>query len=114
MIFLINPPFNISKENYDSSISVGLLSIASYLDSKEIPVEIIDGVRQKNYLELIKDRVKPKVRLGFKTQPNSKLKTQLNSCNYVGISVMTTQVANALKISKLVREINPKCKIIWG
>ena len=93
-VLLINPPFNINKENYDSSISVGLLSIASYLDSHNINVEIIDGVRQKNYLELIKEEVK--------------------NCNYAGISVMTTQIPQALNICRLIRKINPDCKIIWG
>lgn len=93
-ILLINPPFNVVKENYDSSISVGLLSVASYLDGQKIEVEIIDGVRQKNYLDLIKIKARD-----FK---------------YIGLSVMTTQVANALEISKLIKELNPKCKIIWG
>lgn len=93
-VLLINPPFNISKENYDSSISVGLLSIATYLDSKNIQVEIVDGVRQKNYLDLIKQKGK--------------------QCNYAGISVMTTQIANALNISKVIKEINPECQIVWG
>ena len=55
-VLLINPPFNIAKENYDSSISVGLLSIATYLHSKGIGAEIIDGVRQMNYLDLIKEK----------------------------------------------------------
>jgi len=41
--------FNIAKENYDSSISVGLLSIATHLDSQGVKVEIVDGARQKNY-----------------------------------------------------------------
>ena len=93
-ILLINPPFNIDKENYDSSISVGLLSIASHLDDQGIDVEIVDGVRQKNYLDLIKEKIK--------------------NCNYAGISVMTTQVANALKISKVIKDLNPSCQIIWG
>ncbi|MCX6779481.1 MAG: radical SAM protein [Candidatus Magasanikbacteria bacterium] len=93
-ILLINPPFNIAKENYDSSVSVGLLSIASYLDSKGMPVEIIDGARQANYLELIKK--------------------EIGNCNWVGVSVMTTQIPEALKICRLIREQNPACKIIWG
>ncbi|PWB39065.1 MAG: hypothetical protein C3F02_00390 [Parcubacteria group bacterium] len=93
-ILLINPPFNIAKENYDSSISVGLLSIATYLDSKGVPVEIVDGARQKNYLDLIKEKIK--------------------DFDYVGISVMTTQLPHALEISQLIRELNPGCKIIWG
>ncbi len=93
-VLLINPPFNINKENYDSSISVGLLSIATYLNDNGIDVEIIDGVRQKNYLNLIKEKAP--------------------DCNFAGISVMTTQVPAALKASELIKEINPECQIIWG
>ena len=93
-VLLINPPFNVNKENYDSSISVGLLSIASYLDERDIEVSIIDGVRQKDYLKLIEEKIK--------------------DCDYAGISVMTTQIPEALKISRLIREFNPDCKIIWG
>ncbi len=93
-VLLINPPFNINKENYDSSISVGLLSIASYLDSHDIKVEIIDGVRQKDYLKLIRGKI--------------------GDCDYAGISVMTTQIPDALEVSRLIRELNPDCKIVWG
>jgi len=93
-VLLINPPFNIAKASYDSSISVGLLSIASYLDSKGIPVEIIDGVRQSNYLELVKQKVR--------------------QVSFAALSVMTTQIPYALAISQLIRENNPSCKIIWG
>ncbi|GAG23636.1 unnamed protein product, partial [marine sediment metagenome] len=93
-VILINPPFNINKENYDSSISVGLLSIASYLDSHNINVDIIDGVRQKDYLELIKEEIK--------------------DCSYAGISVMTTQIPHALDICRLIRKLNSRCKIVWG
>ncbi|MBU0627544.1 cobalamin-dependent protein, partial [Patescibacteria group bacterium] len=93
-VLLINPPFNIAKENYDSSVSVGLLSIITYLDYKGVPVQEVDGARQKNYVELIKETAR--------------------ECDYAGLSVMTTQIPNALAISKLIKEINPACKIIWG
>ena len=93
-VLLINPPFNINKENYDSSISVGLISIASYLDSRNVKVSIIDGVRQKNYLKLITE--------------------EIGNCDYAGISVMTTQIPKALEISRLIKKLNPKCKIVWG
>lgn len=93
-VLLINPPFNIAKENYDSSISVGLLSIATYLASQRISVKIIDGARQKNYLDLIKKNIK--------------------NYDYAGLSVMTTQISKALDISRLIKELNPGCKIIWG
>lgn len=93
-VLLINPPFNIAKENYDSSISVGLLSIATYLASRRISVKIIDGARQKNYLDLIKENIK--------------------NYDYAGLSVMTTQISKALEISGLIKGLNPNCKIIWG
>ena len=93
-VLLINPPFNIIKENYDSSVSVGLLSIATYLHSQGVSVEIVDGVRQKNHLELIKEKIK--------------------DCDYAGLSVMTMQIPRALDICRLIRELNPNCKIIWG
>lgn len=93
-VLLINPPFNIAKENYDSSISVGLLSIATYLASRRISVKIIDGARQKDYLELIKKNI--------------------GDCEYAGLSVMTTQISKALDVCKVIRELNPRCKIIWG
>ncbi len=91
---LINPAFNVSKENYDSSISVGRLSIATYLDSKGVAVEIIDGVRQKNYLDLVKE--------------------EINDCGWAGISVMTTQIGGALDISRIIKNLKPDCRIVWG
>jgi radical SAM superfamily enzyme YgiQ (UPF0313 family) len=93
-ILLINPPFNIAKANYDSSISVGLLSIATYLNRRGIKVEMVDGARQKNYQELIAEKIK--------------------NCGYAGFSVMTTQIPDAMAISQLIREANPSCQIIWG
>ncbi len=93
-VLLINPPFNIAKANYDSSISVGLLSIATYLDSQGVNVKLIDGARQKNYLDLLNENIV--------------------NADFIGLSVMTTQIPNALAISQKVRELNPNCKIIWG
>ncbi len=93
-VLLINPPFNIARENYDSSLSVGLLSIASYLDSQGVAVEMVDGARQADYLNLIREKI--------------------GACAYAGVSVMTTQIPGALQISRLIREANPACKIIWG
>ncbi len=93
-IILINPPFNIVKENYDSSVSVGLLCIASYLRQKGIEVKMIDGARQKNYLEL--------------------LDKEISDSDHIGLSVMTTQIPKALEISKYAKEKNKNIKVIWG
>ena len=93
-VLLINPLFNISKENYDSSISVGLLCLASYLDQKEIKVKIVDCVRQKDHLNLIKQ--------------------ELTDTDLVGMSVMTTQIPSALEISKIVKDSSRDLPVIWG
>jgi len=93
-VLLINPPFNIAKANYDSSVSVGLLSIATFLESRGVPVKLIDGARQPDYLEL--------------------LEKEIIDGGVAGLSVMTTQLPGALAISRLIRAINPKCQIVWG
>ncbi len=93
-VVLINPPFNIAKANYDSSVSVGLLSIGSYLVSCGVPVVLIDGARQVNYRELIDEAVGDK--------------------DLVGLSVMTTQIAEALAISQQIKNKKPACQIVWG
>ena len=93
-VLLINPQFNIVKENYDSSVSVGLLSIASFLDSQGVNIKLIDCVRQKNYLDIIQK--------------------EIVDCEYAGLSVMTMQLPKAMEIAKQIRQFNPRCKIVWG
>lgn len=93
-ILLINPQFNILKEDYKTSISVGLLSIATHLDSRGVKVKILDAARQKNFYDLLEKEAK--------------------NFDIAGISAMTTQLPGALEISKKIRELNPQCKIIWG
>lgn len=93
-VVLINPPFNISKANYGSSISVGLLCLASFLDKHGVEVVIIDGVRQDNYI--------------------GRVKAELPGAALVGFSVMTMQVGSALRISELIKEARPHLPIVWG
>jgi radical SAM superfamily enzyme YgiQ (UPF0313 family) len=93
-ILLINPPFNILKDNYDSSISVGLLCLASYLAERGVGVKIIDGARQRKYWDLLKE--------------------EIPHFDFFGLSVMTTQAGPALKTSRLIRSLNPRAKIVWG
>jgi anaerobic magnesium-protoporphyrin IX monomethyl ester cyclase len=93
-ILLINPTFNIAKAKYDTSISVGLLCLASYLNKKGVPVKIIDCARQEDW---------PKI-----------LAQELPGAGHVGFSVMTTQIPSALEIAKLIRRARPDVKLIWG
>ena len=93
-VLLINPPFNIAKDNYDSSISVGLLSLATYLDWRGVPVRLIDGVRQKNFWEIFKH--------------------EAATSDLICFSVMTMQIPQALELSALAIKLNPQSRIIWG
>lgn len=93
-VLLVNPPFNVAKDNYDSSVSVGLLSLATYLDWRGVPVKLIDGVRQKDFLKIF--------------QPAAA------ASDLICFSVMTMQIPQALELSGLAKEINPQSKIIWG
>lgn len=93
-IILINPKFNISKDNYDSSISVGLLCIASYLSKKGLSVKIIDGARQKDYESILEKEAK--------------------NARIAGFSVMTTQISEALQDAGKIKKINPETLIIFG
>ncbi len=93
-LLLINPAFNIAKAKYDTSISVGILCLASYLDKKGVPVVIIDCARQEDWQKI--------------------LEQELPRAGYVGFSVMTTQLPSALEISKLIRCAKPDIKLIWG
>lgn len=93
-IILINPKFNISKDNYDSSISVGLLCLASYLNKKGLSVKIIDGARQKDYESILEKETK--------------------NARIAGFSVMTTQVSEALRDAEKIKRINPETLIIFG
>lgn len=93
-VLLINPEFNIVKDNYDSSVSVGLLSIATYLHSQNVEVKVIDGVREKDYLNLIDQ--------------------QAVNYDIIGLSVMTMQISNALAACEIIRRVNPQAMIVWG
>jgi len=93
-ILLINPAFNIVKSKYDTSLSVGLLCIASYLCKKGVSVKIIDCARQENWEKI--------------------LDGELPETAYVGLSVMSTQIPSALQIAGRIRRFNPNIKLIWG
>ncbi|MBI4709427.1 MAG: cobalamin B12-binding domain-containing protein, partial [Candidatus Portnoybacteria bacterium] len=93
-ILLINPAFNIAKSKYDTSLSVGLLCLASYLYKKGVPVKIIDCARQENWQKILEE--------------------ELPQVSYVGFSVMTTQIPSALQIAWQIRHFFPWIKLIWG
>lgn len=93
-VLLINPQFNIPRENYDGSLSMGIFCLATYLQKRSVNVKIIDAARQKNYQKI--------------------LERELPETTVVGLSVMTTQLPSALQISKLIKNFNKKITVVWG
>ncbi len=93
-LLLINRSFNIAKAKYDSSLSVGLLCLASYLCKHGVPVRIIDAARQADWQKILDE--------------------ELPHAAYVGFSVMTTQIPSAMQIAWQVRQSFPWVKLIWG
>ena len=94
-IILINP--RITPWNYETNIDppLGILLIGTILQSRGFIVKVIDGLKDENY---------------FKT-----LESELGGdiiC--VGFSVMTSQVPEALKLCRFLREKIPSIRIIWG
>jgi len=75
---------------------LNLLCLGSYLDEKGYEVVIID---ENNWdYEVF----------------YSKIRKYIDRAICVGISVMTAQVHNGLRMSKFIKQINPKMPILWG
>ena len=125
-VLLINPPFQRLKKIKKIFFPLGLGYLASSLvkngfeckiynvevpKEAEILSEIIDNksllANHRNYVEAIRDG-KHKVWQEV-AETLRKFEPDL-----VGISVMTPIYGSALKISRLVKEYNKECKVVWG
>lgn len=95
-VLLINPRFSESVDETISrtSVPLGLLCIGSYLEEKGYKIRLIDGLSDSRYTQTIKREV--------------------NSSSYVGLSVMTTQIPDAMKICEEIKNTDPDLPIIWG
>lgn len=96
-ILLINPKFSGFYENIEQgteSVPIGILYIGSFMVERGYRLKIIDCLTDSNYL--------------------NKIKKNINSTDYVGLSVMTAQIPNAIKISRFIKKQAPDIPIIWG
>lgn len=97
-ILLINPPY---KKKYDPEARgetlspLGILSIGSLLKKEGVDIRLIDATYE-DYEKIIHNEVK-----------NSPI-------NFIGLSVMTSQIPQAIEIAKFIRELDPGIKIVWG
>jgi anaerobic magnesium-protoporphyrin IX monomethyl ester cyclase len=84
------------KLNRAPGFPVGIALIASYLESKEVPVQILDLAIQKDWKEA--------------------LRRHLESHSYaiVGVSLQIVQYDEALQAARFVRQNSPSIKIVFG
>lgn len=80
----------------EKSVPLGVLYLASFLESKGYKVKFLDG------------RIYPKKELLIR------VKGELNNCDCVGISAMTPQVEHAIQITDFIKEQDKDMPIIWG
>ncbi len=99
-VVLIFPKF--SNWNYkrdlptSDTIPMGLLSIGSVLEKAGFSVRIIDGNLSPDYLQAVKTEVRD------------------TGVLFIGISVMTAQVPEAMAIAAFCRLERPELPIVWG
>lgn len=75
-------------------VPYGLLCIGTLLAEKGFEVAIIDPQVEKDFLQRIKEN--------------------LDSCLFAGLSIMTAGVASGIQISEFIRKVNPTVPIVWG
>jgi len=81
-------------------IPIGLLDIATCLEKNNIPVKIINYI--KNFEE------------DLTIEEYKILDEDLKDVVCVGFSVLTTQIQRSLVLSKYLKKINSKLSIVWG
>ncbi|MEK7072071.1 MAG: cobalamin-dependent protein, partial [Patescibacteria group bacterium] len=104
-VLLINPTLFKRESNIwqkiDSSFpSLGIASMAAYVRSKGYLVKIIDAPAEKISVE------------GFENY----LKNNLENfrAKYVGFTATTAAIKNAYEMAKIIKEVYPETKIIFG
>ena len=75
---------------------LGLLSIGVYLKANGIDVSIIDGVVDRDYKSIIEREI------------------ECSSPIWIGISTMTSGLADAKEVSLIIRKNNPNIPVVWG
>lgn len=95
-VLLINPDIP-SLRTWRLNLPMSLLYIGSYLLDKGYSVRIIDNCNIEDNSVFF-----------------SRINQELGDSMAVGITVMTEQVANAIEVSRYIRELNPSIPIIWG
>ena len=110
-VLLINPPqtFYPGSEQPAGNLPIGLMYIAAVLQKAEVKVEILDAFMAGTF-----QKIGDAISVGI---PFEQIKQEIEARkpDIVGISgPFTCQIENALKISNLVKEVNPNIITVMG
>ena len=97
-ILLINPPIvNPGKIKKIRAISppLGILSLAAYLESKDVSVKILDLALEPELYDSLKHKLD-------------------NPRPFIGITRTTNTIGSALDIARLIKDNNPDAFIVFG
>ena len=110
-VLLINPPqtFYPGSEQPAGNLPIGLMYIAAVLQRADVKVEILDAFMAGTF-----QKTSEALNVGM---PFEQIKQEIESRrpDIVGISgPFTCQIENALKVSSLVKEVNPNIATVMG
>jgi radical SAM superfamily enzyme YgiQ (UPF0313 family) len=110
-VLLINPPqtFYPGSEQPAGNLPIGLMYIAAVLQRAEVKVEILDAFMAATF-----QKKGDALRVGL---PFEKIKQEITERkpDIVGISgPFTCQIENSIKVSNLVKEVNPRILTVMG
>jgi len=124
-ILLINPPFFRLKGLSNIYLPLGLSYLAAFIDNKLHTVKLynVENPSQAEYkdkynIEKLIDRDELYIKNLFSDDFHvwNEVKSVISDFkpDLVGISVMTAKYASAQKITKIIKQLNPNVKIVWG
>jgi len=96
-IILISPKlpnWTFTENSFGNMPALGVIVLATILEKAGYEVQVFDGRWDENYYDNV---IK-----------------QLDDILFVGISVMTIQISDALKVAKLIKDNNKKVPIVFG
>lgn len=82
------------------SVQQATLYLGSYLKKNNFNVKLFNLIVDESKLPCEKDL--------------NSIKEELKDCICVGFSVMTSQIAKSLELSKIIKSLKPEIKIVWG
>ncbi|HUT12157.1 MAG TPA: radical SAM protein [Thermoguttaceae bacterium] len=123
MILLINPPFLRLKGKRDDSVPNGLAWLSAYLQTRGVKSVIYNadmghhGKKSRAYRKILGGYAEYLENLKNPQHESwAEIRAVLQDIrpDWVGVSVMSAKSESAAIVSRIVKEVCPRCRVIWG